>query len=135
MRNMRLQQTQGSTLVFVDPQNFSSTLRIALNVNKKISTGKTVLNNARSEIKTSRDADVKKSGCTDACTIDSERVVITTTISGSVENQEFVNAALNDHLINLAAARPDLTIGLLPALSTNFVIGSDETNDGTSGGE
>lgn len=126
MRNLRLQQTSGSTLIFVDPQNFSSTFRIALNVNKKISTGKTVLNNARSEIKTSRDVDVVKTGCTDACTIDSERVVITTTISGSVENQKLVGDALADHLINLSTARPDLIAGLLPPLSATFVVGSGE---------
>ncbi len=111
--NMRLQLTSGTSLTWVDPNDFRSTFRINLNVNQKVA-GAVSVYNARSEVITNRAPLVVIEGCTDACSVNRENISIRTTISGSVENKAAVLAALLDHLHNLGLARDDLVAGLLP---------------------
>ena len=92
--NMRLQLTSGTSLTWVDPNDFRSTFRINLNVNQKVA-GTVSVYNSRSEVITNRAPLVVIEGCTDACSVNRENISIRTTISGSVENKAAVLAALS----------------------------------------
>lgn len=120
MRALRLQSTANNSLVYVDPENFGSTLTLRHDNRNKLSSNKTSLVNSRSEIITGRVVDVIKPGATEGGVYDTEAVSVRTSISGSTLNKEAVRAALADHLHNLNLAAPDLTAGLMPVYTTSY---------------
>lgn len=120
MRSLRLQQTLVNAMIFVDPENYSSTLTVRESNTRKLSSNKTGLMNARGEVITNRSVPVVIPGCTDQCSVNTEVISVRTTISGSIENKLALESALKDHLYNLNLAYPDLISGMLPAFSTDF---------------
>lgn len=112
-RVLRLISSNGSAITLADPDNRNNTFRIDLKVVPK-KAGDVSLINSKSEFKTFRLIPVTKLGCDDKCALPvAEKVVITTVISGSVENKAAVAKALADHQINIGLAAKDALNGFL----------------------
>lgn len=112
-RVLRQISSSGTAVTYADPDNRNNTFRIDLKVVPK--KAETVsLMNSKSEFKTFRTVPVTKPGCDDKCALPvAEKVVITTTISGSIENKALVANALRDHQINIGLSSPDALSGFL----------------------
>lgn len=112
---MRLQSANGTSIVYVDPNDFRSTVKVDVKTAVKRSTNGATLYNARSNLKTVRAPVITIAGCVDKCVVDRENVSISTAISGSVENKALVALQFDDHIASLIALRDDFVSGLLPA--------------------
>lgn len=112
-RVLRLISSNGSAITLADPDNRNNTFRIDLKVIPKKAEDVSLMN-SKSEFKTFRLVPVVKAGCDDKCALPiAEKVVITTVISGSIENKAEVAKALADHQINIGLAATDALNGFL----------------------
>lgn len=118
---MKMRQTylDGTKQVLVDPNDFRNTLTVTNTRSPKKAGGVTAYN-VRSELKfvTVSELPVKE-GC-DTCSVPTETISTTVTMSGSVENKSAVIAQIDQLVLWLNLAKLDLTSGFLPEIDYNI---------------
>lgn len=126
-RNMRLTNINGTSFVFVDPNDFRRTAKVTWNVQRKSQQGSTgQLFNSKWSLSSLAVLQAPIPEGIVPSTIGTENVSIQTSVSGSAENWSAMADHLDVHIANLLILRDDLLKGLPPKSDVSLVAEFDE---------